>query len=86
VSTPHPTACGFENPPGAQFCGTCGRPLAVTCDRCGTEVPAGFSFCTACGNPLTDTPSHHAQSAEATPDQLTIGSAGEKAVREVPAA
>ena len=81
---PHATACGFENPPGAQFCGTCGKPLAVTCGRCGTEVPAGFSFCTACGNPLADTQSHHAQSAEATPDRLTIGSAGERAVREVP--
>ncbi len=63
---PHATACGFENPPGAQFCGTCGQPLAVTCGRCGTEVPAGFSFCTACGNPLADTQSHHAQPAEAS--------------------
>ena len=61
---PHPTACGFENPPGAQFCGSCGQPLALTCRRCGTEVPAGFSFCTACGSPMTGGPSHHLQPAE----------------------
>ena len=84
MSTPHPTACGFENPPGAQFCGTCGRPLAVTCGRCGTEVPAGFSFCTACGNALTETQSHHAQPAEGTADRLPISSVGEQAIREVP--
>ncbi|HEX6474110.1 MAG TPA: adenylate/guanylate cyclase domain-containing protein, partial [Candidatus Limnocylindria bacterium] len=63
-SAPHAIACGFENPPGAQFCGSCGQPLAVTCGRCGTEVSAGFSFCTSCGNPLAGLQSHHPRPAD----------------------
>ena len=84
-NAPHAVPCGFENPPGAQFCGTCGQPLAVTCGRCGTEVPAGFSFCTACGNPLADTQSHHPKPVGASIEPAGIGAVGEKAVREVPA-
>jgi len=83
-NAPHAVLCGFENPPGAQFCGSCGQPLRVECPRCGTEVPAGFSFCTACGNALTETQSHHAQPAEGTADRLPISSVGEQAIREVP--
>jgi class 3 adenylate cyclase len=62
----HETLCGFENPPGAQFCGSCGKPLRTTCGRCGTEVPAGFSFCTACGSPLAAAATRHV--AEPGPD------------------
>ena len=62
----HETLCGFENPPGAQFCGSCGKPLRTTCGRCGTEVPAGFSFCTACGSPLAAAATRHV--AEPVPD------------------
>jgi class 3 adenylate cyclase/tetratricopeptide (TPR) repeat protein len=76
---PHAIPCGFENPPGAQFCGTCGRPLAVTCGRCGTEVSAGFKFCTACGTPLTETQSHHLALTKAPADSPPVGP---KAVRE----
>src|SRR5918996_5907788 len=54
----HDTPCGFENPPGAQFCGSCGQPLVATCPRCGTDVPAGFSFCTSCGSPLRGVAQH----------------------------
>jgi class 3 adenylate cyclase/tetratricopeptide (TPR) repeat protein len=64
TNSAHETACGFENPPGAQFCGSCGQPLRATCPRCGTDVPAGFSFCTACGNPLT-APGQHVQGPSA---------------------
>jgi class 3 adenylate cyclase/tetratricopeptide (TPR) repeat protein len=45
--------CGFQNPPGAQFCASCGQALQVVCLNCGTALPAGFSFCTSCGTPLT---------------------------------
>jgi class 3 adenylate cyclase/tetratricopeptide (TPR) repeat protein len=45
--------CGFENPPGAQYCASCGQALQVVCLNCGTALPAGFSFCTSCGTPLT---------------------------------
>ena len=70
---PHPTVCGFENPPGAQYCGVCGQPLAVTCGRCGTEVPAGFSFCTSCGNPLAGSGSHHPRPTDVGGDEPADG-------------
>jgi class 3 adenylate cyclase/tetratricopeptide (TPR) repeat protein len=61
----HEPACGFENPPGAQYCGSCGQTLLATCGRCGTDVPAGFSFCTACGTPLLSAAHHIAEPAAA---------------------
>ena len=51
-------ACGEELPPGARFCGGCGRPLTgpspgmVACPLCRTEVPEHARFCGACGQPL----------------------------------
>ncbi|HEX6655127.1 MAG TPA: adenylate/guanylate cyclase domain-containing protein, partial [Candidatus Limnocylindria bacterium] len=45
--------CGFNNPPGARFCASCGQALQVVCLNCGTPLPAGFSFCTSCGTPVT---------------------------------
>lgn len=51
-------ACGEELPPGARFCGGCGRPLVgpspgmVACPLCRTEVPEQARFCGACGQPL----------------------------------
>ena len=83
-NAPHAVPCGFENPPGAQFCGSCGQPLAVTCGRCGTEVPAGFSFCTACGNPLGDTQGHHPRPIAASTESVDTRADGERAVREAP--
>jgi hypothetical protein len=84
-SAPHPTACGFENPPGAQFCGTCGQPLAVTCGNCSTEVPAGFRFCTSCGSSLAGSKSHHIQPVEASPAAVEAAHAiGEAAVAGAP--
>ena len=62
----HETPCGFENPPGAQFCGSCGQPLRTTCPSCGTEVSAGFSFCTTCGSPMP-AGGRHAGVSEGTP-------------------
>jgi adenylate cyclase len=44
--------CGFDTPPGARFCGSCGQALAQTCATCGTENPSGFRFCGSCGAAL----------------------------------
>ena len=44
--------CGFENPPGSRFCGSCGAALAAACPSCGTENPPGFRFCASCGTQL----------------------------------
>jgi class 3 adenylate cyclase/predicted ATPase len=42
--------CGYENRPGARFCGECATALAnVTCSRCGAVVLQGQKFCDACG-------------------------------------
>jgi class 3 adenylate cyclase/tetratricopeptide (TPR) repeat protein len=68
----HPTACAFENPPGAMFCGSCGQPLYKTCGRCATEVPAGFSFCTACGTAVGAGAGHHGAAAAAAPNRKGV--------------
>jgi len=44
--------CGFENPEGFQFCGSCGASFAQTCPSCGAEVPLGFRFCGSCGRAI----------------------------------
>ena len=41
--------CGFANPPGMSFCGSCGAPLASICPVCGTSNPPRFRFCGGCG-------------------------------------
>ncbi len=47
-------ACGFENPSGIRFCGSCAAALvpAVTCPSCGRANPASFRFCGECGGTL----------------------------------
>ena len=45
-------ACGFENAPGARFCGSCGRALERRCPSCGEAVDPGLAFCTSCGAAL----------------------------------
>src|SRR5437870_4497631 len=45
-------ACSFENPPEAQFCGSCGAPFAAGCPACGAVNPTDFRFCSSCGAPL----------------------------------
>jgi class 3 adenylate cyclase len=42
-------ACGFENAPGARFCGSCGQALEQRCPSCGEAVTPGLAFCTSCG-------------------------------------
>src|ERR671936_245522 len=44
--------CGFENPPGIRFCGSCGASLTPACPACGADNPAGFRFCGSCGAAL----------------------------------
>lgn len=41
--------CGVQNPPGAKFCGNCGKALKSACPECGAEVPEGAKFCANCG-------------------------------------
>jgi len=45
-------SCGFENPEGFRFCGSCGSALGRACPNCGTENPDGFRFCGSCGQEL----------------------------------
>ncbi len=46
------TACQFENPPKARFCGQCGASLAARCPACNEPVTPDLRFCTACGQSL----------------------------------
>ena len=48
-------ACGFENAPGARFCGSCGQALEQRCRSCGEAVTPGLAFCTSCGARLEGT-------------------------------
>lgn len=45
-------ACGFDNPAGFNFCGSCGESLTQPCPSCGASVPEGFRFCGKCGQDL----------------------------------
>jgi len=47
------TACQFDNPPKARFCGQCAAPLAARCPACNEPVTPDLRFCTACGHALT---------------------------------
>ena len=78
----HETPCGFQNPPGALFCGSCGQPLRTTCPRCGTDVSADFSFCTACGNPLP-AGGRHVPVSEAAPGTDTSPPTGASSERRL---
>ncbi|MGW8269676.1 MAG: AAA family ATPase, partial [Burkholderiales bacterium] len=50
------TACQFENPPKARFCGQCGASLAARCPSCNEPVTPDLRFCTACGHALAGAP------------------------------
>jgi hypothetical protein len=57
-------ACGFANPEGFRFCGSCGATLTPTCPSCGAEIPGGFKFCGQCGTAVaTATPVAQSQAA-----------------------
>jgi membrane protease subunit (stomatin/prohibitin family) len=46
-------ACRAENPVGAKFCNSCGKPVAMTaCPKCKADLPPGARFCNACGGPV----------------------------------
>jgi predicted ATPase/class 3 adenylate cyclase len=45
-------SCGFENRPGALFCGGCGTQLGRSCPACGHVGPPELAFCTSCGAAL----------------------------------
>jgi len=42
-------SCGFDNRPGALFCGSCGEQLGRACPACGEVVALELAFCTSCG-------------------------------------
>ncbi len=46
--------CGFENPEGFRFCGSCGVSLVQTCPKCGAEAPPGMRFCGSCGHAIEE--------------------------------
>ena len=57
--------CGAENLPEAQFCGSCGVPLAIQpdepegiiyCTSCGTKNSTAARDCSECGNELRHSP------------------------------
>jgi class 3 adenylate cyclase/tetratricopeptide (TPR) repeat protein len=48
------SACGFENPAGARFCGRCGEELGAACPSCGATVAPGLVYCTSCGARLAE--------------------------------
>ena len=61
-SSPAPTVetlprcpnCGAQVSSGMEFCGKCGRSLALTtCRKCGKPVPPNQEFCGACGTRVT---------------------------------
>jgi class 3 adenylate cyclase len=49
------TACGYENPTGAQFCNGCGTALSARCAVCGGSNPPAARFCNQCGGSLVST-------------------------------
>jgi adenylate cyclase len=49
-------SCGFDNPAGFRFCGSCGTVLARACPNCGAEVAEGFKFCGSCGHAMEEAP------------------------------
>ncbi|MBA2443850.1 MAG: AAA family ATPase [Nocardioidaceae bacterium] len=46
--------CGFDNPEGFRFCGSCGSGLLQSCPECDSEIPPGFKFCGTCGHRVDD--------------------------------
>ena len=47
-------ACGFANPAGALYCGSCGSALGRACPSCGAVVSRELAFCTSCGATLDE--------------------------------
>jgi len=46
--------CRAENPVGARFCASCGKPMgAARCPKCQTELAAGAKFCSSCGEKIS---------------------------------
>ncbi|HEY8276736.1 MAG TPA: adenylate/guanylate cyclase domain-containing protein [Methyloceanibacter sp.] len=47
------TSCQAENPDGAKFCGSCGKPVSRSCPKCGEPASATSRFCNQCGSSLS---------------------------------
>jgi class 3 adenylate cyclase/predicted ATPase len=58
--------CGVENRTQAQFCASCGAPLASNCPECGAELSPDQNFCDLCGSAP-----HRVAARAPEPDALT---------------
>jgi len=65
----HCTACQFDNPPKARFCGQCGEPLLARCPSCNEPVAPDLRFCTACGHALAAAPAPAKEPAPPAEDE-----------------
>ncbi len=65
-------SCGFENPEGFRFCGSCGMGLGLMCPSCGAEVPTGHRFCGVCGHPVDAEPSAERAAKEMPSERRTV--------------
>lgn len=72
-------ACGFENPPGMNFCGMCGAPLPKRCQACGFVNPPEFRFCGRCGTSLEETADPRGEA-----EQPSTGEGTSKATHHAP--
>lgn len=71
--------CGYDSPPGMQFCGQCGTRLARACPVCSFGNPPDFRFCGQCGTPLLQEPG-----ADRLPQPQLLAEVGEPHPPEVP--
>ena len=47
------SSCSHENRDEANFCDSCGAPLAAVCENCGYENAPSANFCNNCGQKIT---------------------------------
>ena len=67
------SSCGYENPSGLEFCGSCGAALARSCSSCGFENPAEFKFCGKCGAALAEAPAQAPAPEPRAPSSFASG-------------
>lgn len=58
-------SCGHSNPPGYQFCGSCGEALHPVHCRCGFAAAASDLFCGRCGASLAEVADGNERNADA---------------------
>ena len=48
--------CGFDNPAGMKFCGSCAAIMERACPKCNSQNPVCFEYCGHCAYKFSDTP------------------------------